>query len=102
MNCSKRYVKTDHPILKNMTVPKNIQIKNSKLIELKFNLASKSYLKDNFKNHIQVDIANGEGIYIQMPKQVLIKDFLNLEHEPFQNAVLSENCRLIWSGKVVI
>ena len=84
------------------TIARNIQIKDQKLFELKFNLASKSRLRGNFRQHIEVEVANGQTMNISMPKQVLIKDFLYTSANPFEKSMISENGRLIMSDKLVI
>ena len=39
---------------------------------------------------------------VSMPKQVFIKELLSHGNDPLDRAVLSENGRLIMSGKIII
>ena len=101
-NCSKKYVTYEDQLLKNIKMPYNIQLHNSKLLELKFNLASKSSMRSNFKQFIDVEVTNGQTMNISMPKQVFTREILSQGLNPLDRAMLSENGRLIFSGKIVI
>ena len=63
-------------------------MRNSKIIELKFNIASKSSLRSNFRQYIDVEVTNGQTMNISMPKQVFTKELL-VQGNPLDKAMLS-------------
>lgn len=102
LNCQKKYVQYEDQFIKSSKAARNIQLRNSKLFELKFNLASKSSLRSNFRQYIDVEVTNGQVMNISMPKQVFTREILSQGLNPLDRAMLSENGRLIFSGKIVI
>ena len=63
-----KFILYEDQFMKNSKTMRNITLLQGKLFEVKFNLASKSRLRSNFQQHINVEVTNGQVMNISMPK----------------------------------
>lgn len=59
LNEKSEYIHYEDQFVKNYKNMRNLTLRQGKLFELKFNIASKSKLRNNFKQHIEVEVTNG-------------------------------------------